>query len=191
MTASTSSTSSRSSHERFDGGWTGPLRRELLVQRPRPWPCCPTIPMQDLVVLVEQFRAGCIDLPGEPWLIEAVAGLVEAGETPEEVAAREVREETGLAVGRLEFVCRYHASPGGTSERVQVFVAEVAAPDAPAACSASRTRTRISAPMSCRRQRAFAMVARWPDHRRQRRHPAAVAAAHRERLRREWGRQVG
>ena len=50
-------------------------------------------------MLVEQFRAGCIDLPGEPWLIEAVAGLVETGETAEDVAMREVREETGLAPG--------------------------------------------------------------------------------------------
>jgi ADP-ribose pyrophosphatase len=114
------------SHERFAGGWTGPLRRELLVQRPAvailPWD-----PVQDLVVLVEQFRTGCVDHPGEPWLVEAVAGLAEPGEAPEDVAAREVREETGLAVGRLARVCRYQASPGGTSERVDVFVAEVRA----------------------------------------------------------------
>src|SRR4051812_35048708 len=61
-------------HERFDGGWTGPLRRELLVQR-RAVAVLPYDPEQDLVVLVEQFRTGCIDLAGEPWLIEAVAGF--------------------------------------------------------------------------------------------------------------------
>ena len=82
----------------------------------------PYDPMQDLVVLVEQFRTGCVDQPGEPWLVEAVAGL---GEPAAAVAAREVEEETGLAIGRTEFVCRYHASPGGTSEQVDVFVAEV------------------------------------------------------------------
>ena len=115
-------------HERFDGSWTGPLRRELLVQRPAV-AVLPYDPVTDRVVLVEQFRAGCIDGPGEPWLIEAVAGLQEAGETPEAVAAREIREETGLAAtGRMERVCRYRASPGGTSEQVDVYVAEIAAP---------------------------------------------------------------
>jgi ADP-ribose pyrophosphatase len=114
-------------HERFDGGWTPPLRRELFVQRPAVV-ALPYEPERDVVVLVEQFRTGCVDHPGEPWLMEAVAGLVEEGEAPEAVARREVREETGLEAGRLAFVCRYQASPGGTSERVHVFVAEVAAP---------------------------------------------------------------
>ena len=111
-------------HERFLGGWTKPLRRELLVQRPAV-AVLPYDPMQDLVVLVEQFRTGRVDHPGEPWLVEAVAGLVEPGEPAAAVAAREVDEETGLAIGRTEFVCRYHASPGGTSEQVDVFLAEV------------------------------------------------------------------
>jgi ADP-ribose pyrophosphatase len=115
-------------HERFAGGWTPPLRRDLLVQRPAV-AVLPFDPRRDAVVLVEQFRAGCVDQPGSPWLIEAVAGLVEPAEPPEAVAAREVAEETGLAIGRTEFVCRYHASPGGTSEQVAVYVAEVSAPE--------------------------------------------------------------
>ena len=116
-------------HERFDGTWTPPLARELLVQR-RAVAVLPYDPVREVVVLVEQFRTGCIDLPGAPWLIEAPAGLIDRDETPEQVARREVREETGLAVKHLTFACQYHASPGGTSERVSVFVAEVSAPEA-------------------------------------------------------------
>jgi nudix-type nucleoside diphosphatase (YffH/AdpP family) len=88
-------------HERFDGGWTPPLRRELFIQRPAVV-ALPYEPARDLVVLVEQFRTGCVDHPGEPWLIEAVAGLVEEGEAPEAVARREVREETGLEATPVE-----------------------------------------------------------------------------------------
>lgn len=114
-------------HERFDGSWTPPVTRELLVQRAAV-AVLPYDPKRELVVLVEQFRTGCIDLPGEPWLLEGVAGLNEAGETPEAVARREVLEETGLTARRIAAAGQYHSSPGGTSERVAVFVAEVEAP---------------------------------------------------------------
>jgi ADP-ribose pyrophosphatase len=173
-------------HERFDGGWTGPLRRELLVQR-RAVAVLPYDPEQDLVVLVEQFRTGCIDLAGEPWLIEAVAGLVEDGETAEQVAAREVREETGLAIGRLELACRYHASPGGTSEQVQVFVAETGAGAAGGVHGVAREdediRTHVlPAP------EAFAMVADGRIIAANGVIPILWLQLHRDRLRREWHR---
>lgn len=116
-------------HERFDGSWTPPLTRELLVQRTAV-AVLPYDPKREAVVLVEQFRTGCIDHPGEPWLLEAPAGLIDRDEPAEAVARREVHEETGLKVGRLAFACQYHSSPGGTSERVSVFVAEVSAPEA-------------------------------------------------------------
>lgn len=173
-------------HERFDGSWTPVLRRELFVQRPAVV-VLPYDAMQDLVVLVEQFRAGCIDRDEPPWLVEAVAGLVEEGETPEAVAVRETREETGLELGRLEFACRYHASPGGTSERAHVFVGEIVAPNDGGmfgvAHEGEDIRTHIVPATT-----AFAMV---DDGR-------IVAAngvipllwlrANRERLRREWQR---
>lgn len=115
-------------HELFGGGWTPPLRRELLVQRDAV-AVLPYDPVRDRVVLIEQFRVGAIDAEERPWLLEAVAGLREPGESPEEVARRELREEAGLVAGRLEFVGRYRSSPGGTSELVDVFVAEVQAPE--------------------------------------------------------------
>ena len=117
----------------------------------RPSRCCPMIAMLDLVVLVEQFRTGCIDLPGEPWLIEAVAGLVEEGEAPEEVAARETARgdrARGRSSGiRVPLPCqprRHLRARAGLCRRG-------GGPGMRAACSAWRTRARISAPMSCRR----------------------------------------
>lgn len=174
-------------HERFDGGWTGPLRRELLVQRTAV-AVLPYDPGQDLVVLVEQFRTGCVDLPGEPWLIEAVAGLVEPGETPEQVAAREVREETGLAIGRLASVCQYHASPGGTSERVQVFVAEIRAAAGGVfgvAHEDEDIRTHVLPA-----EQAFAMVADGRIIAANGVIPILWLQLHRDWLRREWAKQT-
>lgn len=172
-------------HERFAGGWSGPLRRELLVQRPAV-AVLPYDPVRDRVVLVEQFRTGCIDGPGAPWLIEAVAGLAEAGEAPETVAAREVGEETGLTVGRMELVCRYVASPGGTSETVQVYVGEVAAPEAGglfgAAHEGEDIRTHVLAA-----EQAFAMVRDGRITAANSVIPILWLELNRERLRREWG----
>lgn len=112
-------------HERFDGGWSPPLSRELLIQR-EAVVVLPYDPVHDLVVLIEQFRTGPIDHPGSPWLIEAPAGIVDReGEDHAAVAVREVKEETGLAVLQLYFACHYRGSPGGTSELAHVYVAAV------------------------------------------------------------------
>jgi ADP-ribose pyrophosphatase len=173
-------------HERFAGGWTGPLRRELFVQRPA---CAvlPYDPEQDLVVLVEQFRTGCIDQAGEPWLIEAAAGLVEEGETASDVAAREVREETGLEIGRLDFVCRYLASPGGTSEEVDVFVAEIHASKAGGTFGVAHENEDIRT-HAIPAQLAFAMVADGRITAANSVIPLLWLQLHRDRLRNEWRR---
>ena len=172
-------------HERFAGGWTGPLRRELLVQRPAV-AVLPYDAMADLVVLVEQFRVGCIDVCPEPWLLEAVAGLIEPGETVETVAAREVREETGLELGRLVRVGRYRASPGGTSEHADVFIGEVVAAEAGTfgvAHEGEDIRTHVVPATE-----AFAMVATGRITAANGVIPLLWLQLHRERVRREWQR---
>jgi len=116
-------------HALFRGGMSEVVRRELFVQR-EAVAVLPYDPARDAVVLVEQFRAGLVDAPGGAWLLEGVAGLLDKeGEAPEEAAAREVREECGVALGRLERVATYTSSPGATTERVHAFVGEVAAPE--------------------------------------------------------------
>jgi ADP-ribose pyrophosphatase len=83
-------------------------------------------PDRDTVVLVEQFRLPALLAGNSPWQIEVTAGLVDAGETPEMVAVRETREETGLALeGKLILIQRYLPSPGASDESVFLFCARV------------------------------------------------------------------
>ena len=61
--------------------------------------------------------------------IEIVAGIIEEGELPEDVARRESREEAGAAIGALLPIYRYMVSPGGASESVQVYCGRVDSKD--------------------------------------------------------------
>src|SRR5690606_39021184 len=54
--------------------------------------------------------------------LELVAGLLEEGETPEDVARREAQEEAGVVVpGILLQVSEYYNSPGGSSEMLTIL----------------------------------------------------------------------
>ena len=107
-------------HRRFNGEWLGPFSRELFE---RGQAVCVLLydPARDQVVLTEQFRIGAIEDERSPWLIELVAGMVESGETYEEVALRESEEEAGCVPSKLIPICNYWVSPGGTSERVGLY----------------------------------------------------------------------
>ncbi|BAU58305.1 NUDIX domain-containing protein [Halorhodospira halochloris] len=107
-------------HALFAGGMTPELTRECLV-RDLAVAVLPYDPERDEVVLVEQFRVGCIDDPRGAWLIETVAGIAEAGEEPRSVAYREAQEEAGLEISDLELIADYLPSPGGSTERVMIY----------------------------------------------------------------------
>jgi ADP-ribose pyrophosphatase len=79
-------------------------------------------PDRDEVVMIEQFRIGAFAAGAEPWLTEIVAGIIEQGETAEQVARREITEEAGIEAGELWPMVRYLVSPGGTSETVELFL---------------------------------------------------------------------
>jgi len=113
-------------HRRYAGGKTGTFEREVFI---RPDAVCVLLydPRADAVVLLEQFRAGPCAHGGEnPFIASLVAGMIEPGESPTEVARRETKEESGLdLVGRIEPVIEYFTSPGGSTERIHVFCAEI------------------------------------------------------------------
>jgi ADP-ribose pyrophosphatase len=111
-------------HERFDGGWTDPLTREVF-ERGHAVAVLPYDARRDRVVLVEQFRIGAHAAGRPAWLTEIVAGLVEEGENAEEVARRECREESGCEIGRLAPFGIVMPSAGALSETVAFFCAEV------------------------------------------------------------------
>lgn len=73
------------------------------------------------VLLVEQHRVPlggpCLELPA------GLVGDIDAGETVESSAARELEEETGYRPGRIEIVGRFASSPGMVSETFTLVTA--------------------------------------------------------------------
>ncbi len=62
-------------------------------------------------------------------LLELPAGTLETGEPPDECARREIREETGMAAGKLERIGEYYLAPGYSSEYQYVYLATDLRPD--------------------------------------------------------------
>lgn len=108
-------------HRQFSGEMGPPLSRELFVRHDA---VCvlPYDPQRDAVVLIEQFRIGAMEKSTNPWLLELVAGLIDTDEQPEQVARREALEEAGLILDALWPISQYYPSPGGSDERVHLFV---------------------------------------------------------------------
>jgi ADP-ribose pyrophosphatase len=90
----------------------------------------PYDPRTDELVVLEQFRVGAMNNQQGPWLFEFVAGMFDADESAEEVATRELYEEAGLRTQRLQKAFSYYSSPGGTNERLTIYIAEVDASQA-------------------------------------------------------------
>ena len=114
----------RLQHRLFAGGWNQPIVRELF-ERGHAAALLPYDPVRDEIVLVEQFRIGAMETCPTPWLLELVAGIIDPGEVAEEVVRREAVEEAGIEVARCEHAISYLVSPGGSTERIEVYVGEV------------------------------------------------------------------
>jgi nudix-type nucleoside diphosphatase (YffH/AdpP family) len=75
------------------------------------------------VVLTRQFRIGARLNGHDGFLLEAAAGVLDDA-PPAERAKLEAREETGYELERLKPVMELFVSPGATTERIHLFVAE-------------------------------------------------------------------
>jgi ADP-ribose pyrophosphatase len=111
-------------HTLFAGGVGPEIRREIF-ERGHAATVLPYDPARDAVVLIRQFRPGAHVAGRHAWIWEIVAGIIEAGETAEDVARREAREEADLDIPELMPMHSYLSSPGGTSEMVTQFLGRV------------------------------------------------------------------
>src|SRR5215510_1786605 len=111
-------------HRVFAGGWSGEITREVF-ERGHAVAVLPYDPERDCTLLIEQFRIGALvgEMPG--WQVEVIAGIIDEGETPEQVAHREAEEEANCKLGELIPIAHYLASPGGTSETCRLFCARI------------------------------------------------------------------
>ena len=71
-----------------------------------------------MVWFVTQFRMG-----SENILLELPAGVMNKNETPMDCALREVREETGMAAGKMVPLGSVYLAPGYSNELNHIFLA--------------------------------------------------------------------
>ncbi len=116
-------------HRRFDRQMSPRLVREVFVMGDAVT-VLPYDPVRDRVLLIEQMRMGPLGRGDPlPWQLEAIAGRIDPGETPEVAARREAVEEAGLVLGALEKVAEYYPTPGAVTEYLYSYVALCDLPD--------------------------------------------------------------
>jgi nudix-type nucleoside diphosphatase (YffH/AdpP family) len=76
------------------------------------------------LIFVRQFRPPCYE-KGPGWMTEIIAGMIDPGEKPDQAIRREVFEETGYRVRDARAISTFYLSPGGSSERIFLYYAEV------------------------------------------------------------------
>lgn len=103
-------------------GHDGEFHLRTVVRHPNAVALLAFVSDQELL-MVRNFR-----LPIGDRLLEVPAGCLEAGETPEEAARRELEEETGYRAGTLTLVRSFYPSPGLLDEQIDLFVAKELTP---------------------------------------------------------------
>lgn len=95
----------------------GKVRKFDLVQHPGAVTIVP-LDSEGRLLFVRQFRLGA----GKD-LLELPAGTLEPGEDPDACAAREIREETGMAAKLMKKLGTFYMAPGYSSEYMHVYLA--------------------------------------------------------------------
>ena len=88
---------------------------------------CEVVRHPDGVIVLAQLEDGQIPFvrqhryPMDRVLLELPAGTIEAGEKPEDCAARELEEETGFHPHTLDHVFSYYPTPGFCDELLHLY----------------------------------------------------------------------
>jgi len=113
--------------EKFTGSMSAEVSREV-VHRGDSAAVLLYDPQHRTVLFTKQFRYPVYTAdPKNAWLLEIVAGSVEAGEQPSETLVREIAEESGLTIDNndIQSLGHFFPSPGGLSERIFLYAAAV------------------------------------------------------------------
>ena len=78
---------------------------------------------RNAVLLVRQLRIAAAVNDDIPYLVEACAGLVDAGDLPLDTVHKESRQELGYALREVRKVFELYMSPGASAEKLHLFVA--------------------------------------------------------------------
>jgi len=113
-------------YERYDGSMSEPITR-YCFERGDSVGVLLYNPDADSVILVEQFRYPAYVRGGPGWILEIVAGVKDK-EDSIKVAKSEAIEEAGYEVERLEKLTSFYLSPGGSSERMDLYLGYVSKP---------------------------------------------------------------
>jgi len=111
------------SHERFDGQMS-PFMRRLSFERGDSVAALLWNKESQKLILTHQFRYPTVE-KGPGWITEIVAGVLGKDEEPEDAIRREILEETGYDAKVIDYISTFYVSPGGSSERIILYSAEV------------------------------------------------------------------
>jgi ADP-ribose pyrophosphatase len=104
---------------RFPDGTTGELE---MIRHPGASAVVPLLSKSVVdpdVLLIRQYRYAA-----NGYVYEIPAGRLDPGESPEECAHRELREETGYSATNIRRLTTIYTTPGFTDERIHIFVGE-------------------------------------------------------------------
>ncbi len=89
----------------------------------------PYDPAHRVALMVRLPRMGPLFKGMDPYLIEAPAGMIDAGEAPDACVRREAMEEVGVRLTTLEPVVRAWPTPGVSSETMDLYLARFSPED--------------------------------------------------------------
>lgn len=116
-------------YRQFDGTQSAVLPREVFVGIDAVL-VLPYDPKRDRILLVEQVRMGpVVRQDPNPWMLEPIAGMIDATESPEQSALRESIEEAGLPDLDLRHLSSFYPSPGSSTDYFHAYLGLCDLPD--------------------------------------------------------------